>query len=89
MFGNKFDLYKSRFTKKEKLVRKELDNLSGCIEMHRANISKGKDIELDKTSLEKYASKIQTLVDELDDCMNHMNKIANSRQHKATILRFK
>lgn len=89
MFGNKFEVYKARFSKKEKVVRKELDQLSSCLETHKLKMAKGVDTEADKEILQRFGARIQTLVDELDELMNHMQKLDDSRQHKSTILRFK
>jgi hypothetical protein len=89
VLSSKFDVYKTRFTKKEKMVRKELDQLSLNIEKHRHAMSQGNDVEGQSQMLQQQAKRVQTLVDQLDDCLNHMQKHADSKQYKSTILRFK
>jgi hypothetical protein len=89
LFDNKFEVYKTRFTKKEKVVRKELDILSQSIDQHRQMMAKGADVQGDSEILQQKATRIQTLVDELDEIMAQMHKLGDSKQTKSTILRFK
>ncbi|CAI2373699.1 unnamed protein product [Moneuplotes crassus] len=84
-----FAVYKARFTKKESVVRKELSQLSEYIDKHKNNIKRGFDEDSEGSVLHRHANHVQTLIDELDDLMTHMQKFSNPKKHKSTILRFK
>ena len=43
LFSNKFDLYKTRFANKEKVVRKDLDQISSQLENLKQSMRNGTD----------------------------------------------
>mmetsp|Transcript_6521 Transcript_6521/g.7279 ORF Transcript_6521/g.7279 Transcript_6521/m.7279 type:complete len:98 (+) Transcript_6521:24-317(+) len=89
LFSNKFEVYKKRFINKEKVVRSELKQLSEFIDRHKMSVSKGLDTDGEQGVLQRHASHVQTIVDELYDIMDHMNKLGDSKKNKSTLLRFK
>lgn len=49
LFSNKFDVYKTKFTSKEKLVRKQLDQIYSQLESLKISMQKGTDNDASKS----------------------------------------